>query len=401
MNILVISHMFPNKEFDYLGVFVIEQVKALIQQGNEVIVIVPQPWIPFPFIFLKKKWKNYYNIPKQTVIEGIKVYNPRFPMIPTNKILHLMGYLYYFFSLNLIKRIYKDFKFDIVHAHSLLPDGFAATLLKTTFKVPVITTVHGSDIQSTIHNNNHCKKAVLKAVKQSDMVVFVSNKLKNILETIDNTVSEKKLSVINNGINFNKIKTINNNHLKEKYKDNIVLLSVANITKIKGHRFVIENLPELIKLYPNLKYIILGDGPGKKELVDQTNALNLNDKVEFLGVLNHNEVYNYIDICDIFVLPSYNEGFGVVYIEAMSLAKPTIGCKTQGIEDCITHMDTGFLVEPQNSKDVFNCIKYVLENNKESREIALKGQNLVKTKFTWEHNAKKYIDLYEKLIDSL
>jgi glycosyltransferase involved in cell wall biosynthesis len=389
--------MYPNTEFPISGIFVHEQVKILKEMGHEVIVVAPKPLVPKFLQFVKKKWCKYYNISEKETIDKVNIHHPSAFTLPAGLLMHLSGHFYYFAIKKLIKHVYKYFKFDIIHAHTLLPDGYAATLLKKSFKVPIIVTVHGTDMQNTIHKNKSCQKAILKAIEKSDKVVFVSNKLKKIAHNFYRDKPDSKFAVINNGVSLTKLENIDNIQLKQKYKGKTVLLSVGNLKDIKGHQFVIQILPDLLKIYPDIYYLIVGDGEERQNLENQIRNLKLDNFVQFVGSVKHNQVLEYMNITDIFVLPSYNEGFGAVYIEAMSLARPTVGCKTQGIEDCITHMKNGFLVEPKNPDDLLNCIRYILDNPEKVKEIALAGQKHVLGKFTWDHNVNQYVSLYNQL----
>ena len=106
----------------------------------------------------------------------------------------------------------------------------------------------------------------------------------------------------------------------------------------------------------------------------------------------------YLSICDVFSLPSWEEGFGVVYLEAMAYGKPVIACKNQGISDVVTDGETGLLVEPKDINTLINAIDFLLSNPEEAQKIGEKGRKLVLENYTWEKNAQKTIKIYNEVL---
>jgi len=154
----------------------------------------------------------------------------------------------------------------------------------------------------------------------------------------------------------------------------------------------------LINKYPDLKYQIIGDGPEKNRLKKLAADLGINRQVEFLGRLGHKEVLKYMAKADIFSLPSWNEGFGVVYIEAMVQGKPVIGCKGEGIEDFVEDGKTGMLVEPKDVDSLVQTIDYLLSNPDETWAIGKRARKFVLENYTWDKNAEKTIKVYKEVI---
>lgn len=397
MKILVISHMYPSRKKGVYGIFVHKHIKALINQGCEVKVISPVPYVPFPLRYIKQKWRDYDDIPKKDIIEGVEVYYPRYIDFPKSFMFAYSGYFMYLGINNIIKKIYKDWKFDIIHSHVGLPDGFAGMLVNKHYKLPNIVTIHGQDFQHTIHKNERCKKNLYKALEKSNKVITVSNKLKNI---VDSENFSDRVVVINNGIDLKDCTNLSLGLGHSYGVDENTVLSASNLIKTKGIDLNIKAISLLITKYPNIKYLIIGDGPEKEKLKSLVDELGLKDNVFFLGKLPHEEVMKYMSIVNIFCLPSWEEGFGVVYIEAMAHGKPTIGVKGEGIEDVIVSGENGFLVNPHDEKDIADTIDYLLSNPDKRSEIGQKGKDTVINKFTWGQNANKTITVYREQLKS-
>ncbi len=182
MRILVISHMYPSSFNRISGIFVHEQIKELRKQGCETKVISPVPWTPFPLDQARKKWKAYSKIPKRMNLEGVEVYYPRYLEFPKGLFFASLGHRIYQGIRAAVNKIYRNFPFDLVHAHVALPDGQAATLICRELGKPLVVTVHGQDLQQTIFRNARCFKATKKVFISSNQVIVVSNKLKRISE---------------------------------------------------------------------------------------------------------------------------------------------------------------------------------------------------------------------------
>jgi glycosyltransferase involved in cell wall biosynthesis len=186
--------------------------------------------------------------------------------------------------------------------------------------------------------------------------------------------------------------------LRAEYEDKKVLLTVGWLYKLKGHDYVIRALPEIIERFPELVYLIVGSGPEEgclRQLVDQW---GLNDYVELCGRKDYDTVMEYMSICDLFVMPSWDEGFGIVYLEAMAHGKPVIACRGQGIEDVIVDGETGLLVKPKDLKSLKEAMIKVLTDRRLAEDMGRRGKQVVLSDFTWKKSAQKLLEIYEEVL---
>jgi len=275
--------------------------------------------------------------------------------------------------------IYNNFEFDLIHANVALPDGYAAMRLSKVYKKPFLVTIHGQDLQQTIFRDERCKKHVEDVINCSNRAVVVSNKLEEIAKK-ELKIHEEKISVIPNGVNDDTICTESLN-FKQKYKGKKIVLSVSSLIKSKGIDLNIKAIAQLIKEHPNLIYLIVGDGAERKRLENLVYTLGIQDYIKFFGQLPHQVVMEYMSICDIFSLPSWNEAFGVVYVEAMAYGKPVIGCEGEGINGIIVHGRNGMLVKPRNVDSIVEAIDYLLSHPEEANAMGERAQKLVLSYF--------------------
>jgi len=337
MKVLVISHMYPSTFNEVDGIFVHEQAKALVKEGIEVKVVSPIPWTPFPINHLSPKWKAYSMIPLRSAWDGIEVHYPRYRTYP------------------------KEMLF----------------------------------LQVTFYKSAKCRSVLLRTLEQANRVITVSTKLGNLAKA--NIEFSEKVVVINNGINVEGCVSVEGN-LSPNYTDHRILLSVSSLIATKGIDLNLRAISRLVDKYPNLKYVVIGGGPQTAVLRKLTSKLNLDKHVEFLGQLPHEEVLSYMAIADVFSLPSWKEGFGIVYLEAMASGKPVIGCRGEGIEDVIENGRTGVLVKPKDVDSLAEVLDFLLSHPKEAQAIGEQARRLVTENYTWEENAEKIIQVYEDVL---
>jgi teichuronic acid biosynthesis glycosyltransferase TuaC len=391
MKILVISHMYPSSLNPVYGIFVHKKVKALLEMGHEIRVISPVPWAPWPLKHLKKKWRTYASMPFKDSWEGVTVYYPRYPEFPRSVFLEKSDFFMYQGLKNLVSKIYWEFKFDLLHAHVALPDGGAGIYFKEKYRVPLVVTVHGRDFQSTLKKGPGCRQKLFEILAKADQVITVSSKLKNLVREQE---FASKIKVVPNGINpqdFPRAGAFSDRAGEKR------MVSVSNLKKIKGIDLNLKALAQVLKTYPHLRYTIVGEGPERKNLENLVKDLKLEDKVEFRGQLPNPKALEEMAKGDLFSLPSYEEGFGVVYLEAMALGLPTIGVLGEGIEDVITDGENGLLVRPRDVEHLAQTLLKVLTNPDLAARLGKAGRETVLNNFTWERVAQKITEIYEEL----
>ena len=321
----------------------------------------------------------------------MRVYYPRYFSPPSNIFLEHSGRLMFHGLAGTTRLLRSDFKFDLIHAHVALPDGFAAVMLKEKYRVPVVVTIHGLDLQLTIHKNKKCKEAIGRVFEQADQIVTVSNKLRKI--AVNNYGWEHKVTTIANGIHPLELQSpVRGTH-------QVTLLSVANMIESKGIDLNLRAFAALMDRYPDLVYKIVGDGTDLKRLKGLSVSLGLpGERICFTGRLSNLQVMEQMALSDIFSLPSWQEGFGVAYIEAMSQGKPVIACQGEGIEDVIEHGKNGFLVRPRDLNNLIETLDYLLTNPEEGAAIGAAAKKTVLDHYTWDKNAEKTLSLYSKIL---
>lgn len=394
MRILIISHLFPRPNKVTYGTFVWQWAKALTRLGINPIVVSPVPLAISPFSKLSKKWKEYSDIPDKFIYDSIETFYPRYVVFPKEILLSTAGFRMNYGIKSLISNLFNKYQFYIIHAHVPFPDGYIAKILKDKYHVPYVVTNHSCPL---FDRNYIMNKRIQEVFHSSDGQIFVSSKVMNkAMELFD---QPNNISIIHNGIDPNLIKHVSVNGFHDSSKQYIKILSVSRLVETKGIDLNIIAISHLVKKYNFLKYSIIGDGPERKRLEKMVIKYGLLNHVKFLGTLPIDDVMRHMAGCHIFSLPSWSEGLGVVYLEAMAHGKPVIACQGEGIEDIIDDTKNGYLVKPKDVESLISTLQQCIENIDKMNVLGQNAKDLILSKYTWADSARKTLNLYNNIIN--
>jgi teichuronic acid biosynthesis glycosyltransferase TuaC len=387
VRVLVVSHLYPAPGDDY-SLFVHDQARALQALGVDVRVISPTPWMP-RLPGLPPRLSRRATKPSQTVLDGIPVAYPRVLQPPRRMAFARLGDLHYAGMRRLLPGL-RETGFDLVHAHQALPDGAAAERLAAALGVPFVVSVHGIDVHQHLRQGGAVASRTAATLRAATAVMPVSSAAARDLASM---VPADRLHVVLNGTSGDSGAVQPAGLLPGKR----LLLSVGNLNRHKGFTFVMEALGQLRREGRDLHYAIVGDGPLRGELVAQARRLGISQAVQLLGRRPHAEVLALMARADVFVLPSHDEAFGLVYVEAMSQGTPVIGCRGEGCEDFIVDGESGFLVPQRDSGALTGVISQVLDDPARTAVVAETGRG-VAAALTWERNARRTLQVYQQAL---
>lgn len=391
MNVIFLSTMYPNTVMCTSGIFVQEQVKALVNFGINIRVFAPVPYRPVFVKKLNKKWTSYDNIPSSEIKNGVQIYHTNYVAIPRGILKDYWSYSY----VNSIMKVIQDdeeFKnFDLIHAHGSLPDDYAAYLLSRKLNLPYIVTVHGETINTLYLHKRKFKKSKI-ALLNADAVVGVSSKVVKKISKL--TGRKENLFTVLNGYNRTKFNSPELSSQKE-----LIILFAGNMVKSKGCDYLLKAFSILSKKYQAIKLILAGGGTLLDEMKRLAINLNVMDRVTFNGTMLHADLLELISQCDIFILPSYDEAFGIVYLEAMSFKKPIIGTEGEGICDIVKDNINGLLAQPKNIDSIVSKLEQLIDSPELRIKLGNNGYETVKH-LTWDRNALMMSDIYQKVINN-
>lgn len=390
MKILILSTMYPSSKVYFSGVFVHEQVKALKKEGINLTVVSPVPYASKILTLFSKKWKNYSSISDLEELEGITIYRPKYIALPRGFLKNLWGYPYVYLLKKYFKKKNIPFEFDLIHAHGSLPNDHGAYLISKKLDIPYLVTVHGDTVYVLTKYPSRFKTSK-KVLLNASAIITVSSQVSKRVEKY--VIDKKKIVTILNGFN-----PIDYDIQKSKQtNDKLMILFVATLIERKGCEFLIKAFSQIYEKYENVQLVIGGGGQLLEKMINLSKDLGISNRVIFKGTITHKKVIELMMQCDIFALPSWDEAFGVVYLEAMSLKKPIIATEEEGIADVVTDGLNGFLVKPKDVSSIITKLIPLIEDEELRREIGIKGYEKIKN-LTWQNNALNTIEVYKKCI---
>lgn len=293
----------------------------------------------------------------------------------------------------------KNENIEVIQISHVLPLGYITLLFKKLLSIPYIVYLHGLDFQLALQTKKK-KYWLNKILKNAQDIIVNSNKTRElVLSEFPYLVSNITILYPCPHEDLNKYSI--DEAITQKYKNKKILLTVARIVRRKGHELVLQILPQLIKNFPDLKYIIVGTGPYESTLRNIVQKNNLDDYVDFIGAIDQNLLPSYYTNADIFVMPNQElgadiEGFGITFLEANLFKKPVIGGNNGGAVEAILHGKTGYLIRDNSQKELYTYINDLFNDSALRQQIGEQGYKRVLEKFTWEIQTSKLKNILVK-----
>ena len=300
-----------------------------------------------------------------------------------------------------VKKIIKKEKPDIVYLHSSKAGAIGRLALFFNLKTTILYNAHG-----WYFNAKMSKKKKLLIVMIERILALRTDKIINISQSeYDSAIKykiagNKKMCVIENGIDFNKFKDSNKYREETRKKYNIkknekVIGVVGRLTEQKDPMTSIKAFELIYKNNKNVKLMFVGDGELKEEVIDYANRHKLEKNVIVTEWVN--EVEKYIPAFDVAILPSKWEGFGLVLIEYMACDKPIVATNVGGIADIIKDKENGILVEVENYEQLADEVEKLIKDNDLSKNI-IENNKTHRTRYEIKNLVKEHIKYLEELV---
>ena len=391
IRVLVLTSLFPSHPGEKQGNFVLDQVRELAAQGADVTVLVAKPWIP-------SLLRSYASSDKRKIDlsvyagEPFRIANASYFSLPR----FALGQYAARFMESLVPAIeYLDVQanFDIIHAHGL-PLGHVAVEAAARLRSPSVLTIHGIETAARFDNTESKRAQLGDTLDRITAVVLVGSPLLDYVRKY--TKKTDHCTVIGNG--FVSYPGLEPSQLVPRSRP-VRVVAVSNYEPSKGFELLVEAIASLEpEVREKIETILVGGGTGFESVRQLVEKLGLTDFVHYTGPLQHRDAMAEILAGDVFCLPSSREAFGIMYAEAMSLGKLTIGCRGQGPSDFIRDGETGLLIEPQSAMAVADALRWVVANPDRAVQVADSGRTYALGQLTWAHNAEKIIGLYRNLL---
>jgi len=293
-----------------------------------------------------------------------------------------------------IKSFIESQKISLVIADSWKSLEFSIDYLNIK-KVPTVCLAHGNEFLSKKQSKID---RISNTIRQSSLVVANSQFTKKLVESFN--IPNIKIEYIYPGaLDLRKIIPLE----VAIRSGGPVLTTLARIEKRKGHAYVIETIKKLIIKYPNLNYIVAGEGKEKRSLQKLVLVNNLTSNVNFVGSINDNQKKYLFQKTDLMIMPTLDEstnnsieGFGISYVEAAFFAIPSVASNIGGTSEAVLNNSTGIVIDKID--ELYDSILDLLDNKEKRNNLGKAAQQRAIESFQWDIVTDKHISVYKKLI---
>lgn len=293
-------------------------------------------------------------------------------------------------------------RFDIVHGHDWHP-VLALNHVKKDQGIPYVLTIHSTEWG---RNGNHFGNGIsgeishrewLGGYESSQIIVTTRQMMDEIMWLY--SIPSDKISIIPNGIIAGKMrKALDAGRVKEKYGIHPlcpVVLFCGRMNVQKGPDLLVESIPMILRSRPDMKFIFMGEGDMRGQCEGRARELNVADACRFLGYTSTSTKEELMNACDLICIPSRNEPFGVVVLEAWDACKPVVATQAVSI---IKNFEDGLIayVQPES---IAWCVNRLLMNPEEMKKLGTAGRKRIEAEFSWDRIAKRTEEVYNKALN--
>ncbi len=405
MNVCLITHGYPRFPSDTTAPFIESIAETLQKHGMRVTVLTPDtPKFTRTTDDHSVNLKTYrYFFPRQ--LQRLGYANTLVNDCELKKYVYLLAPFMCLSAIFHLLLLHRKHRFDVIHAHWLLPNGFIGAIVSKLCKIPVVITLHGSDI--FVSKLNPIFKAIAKwTLKHTAMVTSVTPAFLPELAALG--VPEERRCLIPNGVDPEVFPPPTPKQLAELQNklsildEQRVVFALGRIVLKKGFDILIQALPSVREKCPQTTVIIGGDGSDLSRLKALAKEKGVSDIIRFPGNINRLEIPIYFYLCDLFVLPAVidpkgnMDGCPIVILEAMACGKPVVSSAISGIPIVVQNDKTGLLVEEKNPDALAAAIVSLLKNPEKREQFGRAAQQRIRHELTWAKTIEQFIHIYQQ-----
>lgn len=374
----VLTPFFPDERDSVSGAFVLDHAVALAEDGWQVRVESPTPWLPAPLRRVGR-WSHYANR-RSGSLRGIDVSRPRYLRPP--------GRWFRGFAGRSMAWALQRSEADAVIAHTLLPAGEAAV---RRLSCPVVIVCHGSEVFQHARESARTLAAARTAIEGAAEVVCVSRALQ---ESLFEIAKPGRSSVVYNGVDTARFVPLEAPHrvaVRRRYElepDDEVLLFVGLDFERKGLGTLLEAFRELRSRRPRARLLLVG--PSDREVPSSLGVIAL-------GRRPTEELPELTGCADAAILPSNEEAFGCTLLEAASCAVPVVGTSVDGIREVVVDEETGLLVPPGDPERLQSAVRLLLDDAELRRRLGAAARKRVVGEFSWGAHARRFGEVLDRV----
>lgn len=288
----------------------------------------------------------------------------------------------------------EDFKPHILHVHHAFPLSWAARFIESTYKIPYIVTIHGSELP-TAQKDKRYVDLTTDALEKAKRLIPNSNYTKEWMLKVFKDNYGRKIRVIPGGVDIDKFKKVSTGDIDKKYdlKGKKAVVFAGKLTPYKGVNYLVKAAKKI-----HGEVLILGHGSemnSLKQIVKDNDIKN----VRFIGHLGGNTdlLVKFYSRADVFVAPSiWDEPLGLVILEAMACETPVVVTRKGGIPLAVKEWRNGLFIKSKRIGDIVEKVNYLLDNDDKRIKMGKTAREITVERFSWEKIGLKFLHIYQK-----
>jgi len=304
-------------------------------------------------------------------------------------------------------RICRNNRIDVITTQDPFLPGLIGYFLKKRLGVPLVVQLHGDFFDNPYWLKENIKNLFFHLlgkwlIKRADGIRTVNSGIKQRL--VNYGLSDDRIWIIPPPVFLTKFRQsspqrINNIRQRYSLEKGKAALFVGYLTKAKNIANLLRAAQVVIQKYAETKFLICGDGGERRDLEHLSRKLGVSDNVIFTGEIPYGDLPDYYHACDMFILPSNHESFGLVLIEAGMAKKPVVATDVSGPRDIVLDKITGFLVKPRNHEQLAARIIKLIEEPVMAKELGENARKHILANFDPATGVQRIVDMWGKTVE--
>ncbi len=377
MKILTFTKLYPNAQMPLHGIFVARRVAALARAcGQQVQVVAPVPYYP-KFLPGLGEWNQIKQVPEVEEQQGLRVHHPRYFNPPKVGMARYGHWMANGSRTTVTQLLHNGFPFEVIDAHFIYPDGYAAIRLGQRLHRPVVVTARGSDITRNKYFP-HIRPLLSEVMRAATQLIAVSEELRDDFLALGAT--PEKVHVIPNGIDTETFYPLSQAEAKRRLglaAEDRWLVSVGRLDHNKGQWLILEALQQIGARelrQRRIKLALIGQGEDHERLKTISRAAGLDDMVHLAGQLAPEKICTWYNAADVKILASSREGSPNVVLEALACGTPTVASRAGRNALVIKEGTNGLLFPVGEAESLKTALLHALTRRWDRDQIARTGQ---------------------------
>jgi teichuronic acid biosynthesis glycosyltransferase TuaC len=395
VRVAVVAEYYPRRRDPVLGVWAHRQALAARDAGAEPIVLALERPLP-PASALRsggglgRALAGALTQPRHESRDGLDVEYVRFLAPPRERSYATWDGWARGPLGKALTRAHEQRPLDLVHAHYALPSGAAALAFTQREDLPLAISVHGGDVLGPLVSTPQARARVGGVLRRASVVLC--NSKDTLIRCSSLTGSAARMCVVHLGAEAPA-------ELPPKHAQPTIA-TLGHVVGRKRHVDVLRALTVIASRVPEVRWVVIGDGPERPGLERLAAQLGVADRIDWLGQRPPDEALTELARCHVMALPSVDEAFGVAYVEALACGVPAIGCEGEGgPEEIVTFGEGMLLVPPREPDALAEAIRALLADEARLTELSESAQGTAAEEFSWERCGRATVRAYERALE--